>query len=55
MYRIGFFGDGPWAHNTFDEIQLDKRFLVKFICLRYEKPDNKWDKNAADFIQLVAA
>lgn len=32
--RIGFFGDGPWAHQAFDKLIADKTVKIEFICVR---------------------
>jgi len=37
--KIGYFGDGPWAHQAFELILKDQRFDVRFVCARFEHPD----------------
>lgn len=37
--RIGYFGDGPWAHQALELILKDKHFDVLFVCARFENPD----------------
>ena len=34
-YKVGFFGDDIWAHNTVKLLSKDKSINVKFICGRY--------------------
>ena len=38
--RIGYFADGPWAHQAIDGILSNNQIKISFICLRYEKPDS---------------
>jgi len=38
---IGFFADGIWGEKSLIKILSDKNIIVKFICLRYKKPDKK--------------
>lgn len=37
--RLGYFGDGVWAHNAFDLIQADTRFTIAFVCVRNDSVD----------------
>jgi methionyl-tRNA formyltransferase len=37
--KIGYFADGPWAHNAFKIINADPRFSIAFICVRYDSGD----------------
>ena len=37
--RIGFFGDGPWAHLTFSKLTDNHNFEIVFVCTRHIKPD----------------
>lgn len=37
--KIGYFGDGPWAHNTFRKIMEDKQLMIVFVVIRYEVQD----------------
>jgi methionyl-tRNA formyltransferase len=45
-YSIGYFADGTWAINTFRKLIKDKEIIIKFICLRYGKTDQKLYKIA---------
>lgn len=38
--RIGYFADGPWAHNTLKKILTDRTIKVEFICVRNDKKDS---------------
>jgi len=38
---IGYFADGNWGYETLKRIILEKKIKLNFVCLRYEKPDNK--------------
>lgn len=37
--RIGYFGDGPWAHQAFEWIISDDSFDIAFVMVRYDKRD----------------
>ena len=37
--KIGYFGDGPWAHAALMELLSDASLKIAFICVRYESPD----------------
>lgn len=37
--RIGYFGDGPWAHRAFKKIVSDSTFTIAFVMVRYDKQD----------------
>lgn len=37
--RIGYFGDGKWAHKAFDRIVEDNSIDIKFVTVRYDKKD----------------
>ena len=37
--RIGYFGDGVWAHRALERIVDDRRFAVVFVAARNESPD----------------
>jgi methionyl-tRNA formyltransferase len=39
-FRIGFFGDGPWAHEALKRILEEPDFEVVFICVRFDTPDS---------------
>ena len=40
MIRIGYFGDGPWAHKAFEKIVQDDTIKVEFVTVRYDKRDS---------------
>jgi methionyl-tRNA formyltransferase len=37
--NIGYFADGPWAHETFKKIIKDPRIKISFICTRFDSDD----------------
>ncbi|MDD6628167.1 MAG: methionyl-tRNA formyltransferase [Lachnospiraceae bacterium] len=37
--RIGYFGDGPWAHRAFKKIVSDSTLTIAFVMVRYDKQD----------------
>tara|TARA_Y100001935_G_C17309084_1_gene514486 strand:+ start:757 stop:1641 length:885 start_codon:yes stop_codon:yes gene_type:complete len=37
--NIGYFADGPWGHRTFEMINSDSNFNIKFICVRHDSSD----------------
>lgn len=37
--KIGFFGDGVWAHNSLRMLLSDKASEVMFVCIRFASPD----------------
>ncbi|MBP3505395.1 MAG: methionyl-tRNA formyltransferase [Lachnospiraceae bacterium] len=37
--RIGYLGDGPWAHKAFENIINDKSMEIAFVTVRYDKQD----------------
>ncbi len=37
--KLGYFGDGIWAHNAFDKIISDPRFSIQFVCVRNDSTD----------------
>ena len=39
MMRIGYFGDGPWAHEAFKKIVVDETIKIVFVTVRYDKQD----------------
>lgn len=39
--KIGYFGDGPWAHEAFKKLMNDKTIAVKFVTVRFDKKDPK--------------
>lgn len=68
MLKIGYFADGPWAHEAFKRLIVDKQISIQFICVRYDTTDRVlWDYcenykipylkhknvNSDDFIQRI--
>lgn len=39
MIRIGFFGDGIWAHKTFNRLASDESIIICFVTVRYSNQD----------------
>jgi methionyl-tRNA formyltransferase len=37
--KVGFFGDGPWAHLALDKLTTDITIQVVFVCTRFKEPD----------------
>lgn len=37
--KIGYFGDGPWAHKAFEKIVEDKSIEIAFVMVRFDKQD----------------
>ena len=37
--KIGYFADGPWAHEAFYKIMEDESLQIKFVMVRYDKQD----------------
>lgn len=54
--KIGYFADGPWAHEALEKIQKDSRFQVLFIVPRYDSQDpvlKKWaERLKVDFLPI---
>ena len=52
--KIGFFGDGPWAHRSFDKLVSDETIKIDFVCARNDAPDpileEKSNKKHIDFL-----
>ena len=45
--KIGYFGDGFWAHLAIEKLSADDRFEIAYIVPRYDKQDpvlRKWAK-----------
>ena len=43
--RIGYFGDGVWAHLAIEKLSADDRFEIAYIVPRHDKQDpvlKKW-------------
>lgn len=38
--RIGYFGDGPWAHKALEKLLQTSDFSLEFICVRRDFPDS---------------
>lgn len=38
--KIGYLGDGPWAHQAFKRIIEDSTIEIKFVTVRYDKQDS---------------
>ena len=68
--KLGFFGDGPWAHKALERIVANDELEVAFIVARYQNPDavlRRWAEelgvpfathrnvNAEDFVDRVRA
>lgn len=51
---MGYFGDGPWAHNALDGLFADPSTEVMFVCVRSDTPDQilkaKAHQHAVDFL-----
>lgn len=51
---IGYFGDGPWAHETLSRLGADPTLQIAFVCARNDAPDQILKKMAGvldvDFI-----
>ena len=41
MMKIGYFGDGPWAHEAFRKLVDDESIEIKFVTVRYDNRDPK--------------
>ena len=39
MLSIGYFGDGPWAHEAFRKLNEDTNITIKFVSVRHDKKD----------------
>ena len=42
--KIGYFADGPWAHQAIDGILSNNQIKISFICLRYESQTHFYDQ-----------
>ncbi len=38
-FKIGYFADGTWAHNTFDLLIADKEIEISFLVNRVKSKD----------------
>lgn len=45
--RLGYFGDGPWAHRAFDAIRARAELEIAFVVTRHEAPDPELRRRAA--------
>jgi len=36
---IGYFADGPWAHQAFEKLIADPTVCIAFVCARHDLPD----------------
>lgn len=54
--KIGYFGDGPWAHLALEKLSLDDRFEIAYIVPRFDNQDpvlKKWaNKLGVPFLGL---
>lgn len=39
MLNIGYFADGPWSHEAFKKLIVDKQINIRFICVRADTTD----------------
>lgn len=39
MIKVGYFGDGPWAHEAFKRLINDETIEIGFVTVRYDKRD----------------
>ena len=39
--RIGYFGDGPWAHEAFRKLVEDDSLEIKFVTVRFDSRDTE--------------
>jgi methionyl-tRNA formyltransferase len=49
MLKIGYFADGPWAHEAFKLLLGDNDIDIKFICVRFETKDETLKRFADKF------
>ena len=38
--KIGYFGDGQWAHKAFEILEKDETIEIAFVMVRYDKRDS---------------
>lgn len=48
ILRIGYFGDGPWAHDALRRLLADKSLSVVFVSPRFHNPDPQLSAIARD-------
>lgn len=41
MMKIGYFGDGQWAHEAFKKLIADDTLEIEFVTVRFDKRDSK--------------
>lgn len=46
--KIGYFGDGEWAHRAFEKIVADDTLEIAFVVVRYRNPDELLMKMARE-------
>lgn len=46
--RIGYFADGKWGQNAFQQLALMEDIEIAFVCLRFHKPDPMLKQMAED-------
>tara|TARA_Y200000002_G_scaffold382263_1_gene398741 strand:+ start:1761 stop:2654 length:894 start_codon:yes stop_codon:yes gene_type:complete len=46
--KIGYFGDGNWAHQALELINKESVIDIKFICARFDNPDQVLKQKAYD-------
>lgn len=39
MMKIGYFGDGPWAHEAFQKLVADQSLQIMFVTVRFDNRD----------------
>lgn len=49
MINIGYFGDGPWAHEAFMRLVADETLHICFVTVRWDDRDPKLIKLAEDY------
>jgi methionyl-tRNA formyltransferase len=47
--RIGYFGDGPWAHRALEQLHSDPSVQISFVCGRFEQTDVTLKAIAEDY------
>jgi methionyl-tRNA formyltransferase len=67
--NIGYFADGLWSHEAFNQLIADSDISIRFVCVRYDTQDktleqycNKYnidylrdvDVNSSDFIKKLS-
>jgi methionyl-tRNA formyltransferase len=55
--KIGYFADGPWAHNAFEQLNKDESLLIDFIVPRHNTTDDDLKsyskKNNIDYLKTA--